>query len=643
MNSHTSRLGGLLLSLPAAVAAGVASAAENPLDEVIVVATRLPVTADKVGNAVSVVDQKAIEESQAVVTSDLLATLPGITVVRNGGPGTTTAVRIRGAEADETLVLVDGVQMNDPSDAGGGFDFGNLLVGDISRIEVLRGPQSTLYGSQAIGGVINIVTSESEGALAGNASAEYGSMNSSQFKAGIGGKSDRITARVAGSFYRTDGVSTYAAGTEDDRFRNTTFAGRFGYEFTPDVSLDLRAFHADGKVNYDGFPPPFFVFADAGDYGKTRQFIGYAGLNFALADGRLQNRLAYQETDTDRHTFSGPVGAATPASKYKGENKRIEYQGTLKIADGYTTVFGAQHEKSQMHSDFAPTSADVSMDSVYAQLQAEVVKGLTLTAGDRYDDHDSFGSHHSPQLAAAWALESGTILRSSWGKGFKAPTLYQLYSDYRNPGLGAETSRGWDAGVEQRLLEGRASVRATWFQRSTRNRISFEDCPDPGNRICSLPGHSSFGYYANVARNKASGVELEGAIAFTERVNLSANYAYTKSEDRSPGSATYGEQLLRRPKNTGNATLSYGWPRGVDSSLAVRYVSSSADNDFNVFPAARVTLADYTLVDLRLAWAVSESLKIAARVENLFDKEYQTVLDYGTTGRAGYISVNYKF
>jgi vitamin B12 transporter len=629
--------------VPAAVAASVASAADSQLEEVIVVATRLPVAADKVGNAVSVIDEKRIEESQAVVTSDLLATLPGVTVVRNGGPGTLTAVRIRGAEADETLVLVDGVQMNDPADAGGGFDFGNLMVGDISRIEVLRGPQSTLYGSQAIGGVINIVTSEADGGVAGKASAEYGSMGSTQLKAGIGGKSDRLTARVAGSYYRTDGVSTYAAGTEDDHFRNTTFSGRLGYAFTDALALDLRAFYADGKANYDGFPPPNYSFADAGDYSTTKQFIGYAGLNFSVADGRLQNRVAFQSTSTDRDTFSGAIGAVTPGSTYKGDNQRIEYQGSWKIVDGYTAVFGAQHEKSKMHSSAAPTFADVKTDSFYAQLQAEVAKGVTLTAGDRYDDHETFGTHHSPQIAAAWSLDTGTILRASWGEGFKAPTLYQLYSAYRNPNLGAETSKGWDAGIEQRFMDDRSSVRATYFQRDTRNRIAFLNCPDPGQTICSLPGHSSFGYYDNTARNKANGVELEGAVSFTERASLSANYTHTISEDRSPGSATYGRQLLRRPKDTANATLTYGWPRGVDSSVAVRYVSSSADNDFNVFPAARVTLASYTLVDLRLAWAVTESLKIAGRVENLFDKEYQTVLDYGTIGRAGYVSVNYKF
>lgn len=182
MHSRFIRLGVLLLHVPVFATGNFALAADDPLDEVIVVATRLPVAAEKIGNAVSVLNQRAIEQSQAVVASDLLATLPGVSVVRNGGPGTPTAVRIRGAEADETLVLIDGVQINDPSDPASGFDFGNLLVGDITRIEVLRGPQSTLYGSQAIGGVIDIVTAEPEDEIVGKAGAEYGSMNSTQLE-----------------------------------------------------------------------------------------------------------------------------------------------------------------------------------------------------------------------------------------------------------------------------------------------------------------------------------------------------------------------------------------------------------------------------------------------------------------------------
>ncbi|MGC4028793.1 MAG: TonB-dependent receptor [Steroidobacteraceae bacterium] len=634
------RLTATMLAVPAVLSANSAIAADDGVEEVVIVATRVAVAPEKVGNAVSVINEEAIRNSQTIIASDLLATVPSVGVTRNGGPGTLTSVRIRGAEGDHTLVLIDGVQINDPSSTGGGFDFGNLMIGDTSRIEVLRGPQSTLYGSQAIGGVINIVTVQPGDDLGGSLQGEYGSMSSSQIKGSVGGKFDRLTARVAGSYYHTDSVSTFAGGAEDDGFRNTTFSGRLGYAFTDAVSLDLRAYYADGKVNTDGYPPPFYVFADSGDYTKSSQLIGYAGLNFALLDGRLQNRLAFQRTDSDRDVFSGPIGSVLPTGKYKGENSRYEYQGTWKFSDRVTAVFGLQREESGMSSDLAPQRADVKLDSAYLQLQAEIIDGLTLTAGDRYDDHETFGSEHSPQVAAAWKLPTNTILRASWGEGFKAPTLYQLYSDYRNPFLQPETAKSWDMGVEQRFLDERASVSVTYFDRDTHNQINYLSCTFPLNAICSLPGHSSWGYYLNTVRTTADGLELQASVRIPGGLDFSANYTHMTATDRSPGSPTEGLRLLRRPDAFGNVTLGYNWPAGLYSAVAVRYTSSSVDVDDM---GARTTLGAYTLVDLRASWSVNKSLDVAARVENLFDEKYQSIYEFGAPGRAGYVSLTYHF
>jgi vitamin B12 transporter len=276
-------------------------------------------------------------------------------------------------------------------------------------------------------------------------------------------------------------------------------------------------------------------------------------------------------------------------------------------------------------------------------VQAQVLAGLTLTAGDRYDDHDTFGSHNSAQLAAAWLLPTQTVFRASWGQGFKAPTLYQLYSDYANPSLQPETSSGWDAGIEQRLFDRRLVISATWFERSTQDQINFVSCPFPLDAICSAPGHSPWGYYENIARTEAQGLELEAVVALAPALSLAANYTRTKAIDRSPGSATYGEQLLRRPRDMANATLTWKAPFHLTSSVAVRYASSGADMNYDVFPAQRVALDAYTLVDLRMAHQFSDAVEFAGRVENLFDEAYTTVYQYGTTGRAAYLSLQYRF
>ncbi|MFT3907618.1 MAG: TonB-dependent receptor [Steroidobacteraceae bacterium] len=614
---------------------GVAVAAEDDdLEQIILVANRAPVAADKVGNSVTVLDEQQIHDSQAVAVSDLLAATPGVEFARNGGPGALTSVFVRGANSDQTLVLVDGVQLNDPSSTGGGFDFGNLLVGDISRIEVLRGSQSTLYGSQAIGGVINLVTRESEGSLSGNAQAEVGSQQTSLLKGGVGGAFDRFSFRVGAGYYDTQGVSAQTANTEPDPFHNLTFNGRVGFAFTPDVRLDLRSYYSDGKYNYDGAYLPDYSVADVGVYGRTRQLVDYSGLNVDLFGGALSNRIAFQYTGTDRGnyytSYSGDSAETHQLYAYSGVNQRYEYQGTWKIASGWQAVFGAQREALRMTSaPYSPTSAKTSESSLYAQLQAEVAQGLTLTAGERYDDHETFGSHSTGQLAAAWALPSHTVLRASWGQGFKAPSLYQLYASYYgNPALKPEQSDSWDTGIEQRW--GHGSVTATYFSRHSTNLITY----DPFTYV-----------YYNTAKAQADGVELSAELRPTHALTLSANYTNLRTIDKSPGSDTYGLQLLRRPKSSANVGVTYQWPVGLKTGVTARYSSGGIDQDFNDYPDyPRVQLDSYTLVDLRVAYPLLEQkLELYGRVENLFDKDYATVLGYGTLGRATYVGVSAKF
>jgi vitamin B12 transporter len=618
-----------------------ANADEAP-EEVVVVANRAPVSLDKVGNSVSVLNEATIKESQASLVSDLLVTTPGVAQTRNGGPGSPTAIRIRGAETSQTLVLIDGVQMNDPSSVDGAFDFGNLLVGDISRIEILRGSQSTLYGSQAIGGIINIITTEPVGELQADMHGELGSYKTRDAGASLGGQFDQASFRMAGTAYHSDGVSSFARGTETDPFKNASFSGRFGYAFTPEIKLDLRAFYSDSTDHYDGFPPPFFSFADEGDSSTTRQFIGYAGLDFDLFDARLKNRIAFQSTDTDRETFLETPVSVTKNGTFDGKNQRYEYQGTWLITDGYQTVFGFQREESKMTSDSDPLHADVSENSYYAQLQAEVIKGLTLTAGERRDDHDTFGTHDTGQLAAAWVLPSDTVLRASWGQGFKAPTLYQLFSQYFNHDLRPEESHGWDAGVEQHFLDRRVMVSATYFSRDTKNQIDFLDCPPPlPGSVCAQPGHSTFGFYSNVDKTQSRGYELQAELNLTDDLAITGNYTHMKATDESDG-PEHGLRLIRRPDVLANASVSYRWPVHLTTTVAARYTGPSFDNDFDTFPASRVVLGGFTLVDFRAAWALNDHVSITGRVENAFDKKYQTVLDFGTLGRAGFVGIDVK-
>ncbi|MDO9430934.1 MAG: TonB-dependent receptor, partial [Phenylobacterium sp.] len=521
-----------------------------------------------------------------------------------------------------------------------------LMAGDIGRIEILRGAQSTLWGSQAIGGVVNIITQEAQTPFEASVTAEGGSMGTGYLRAAAGGKTDRVTWRLAGGRYETDGVSSYRLGKEKDGYENTGFSGRAVVRATDAVSIDLRGVYSKGKNNFDGFPPPNYVFGDTPEYGETEEFVGYAALNFDLFEGALQNRIAYGYTRTDRQNFNPDQAVTDVTFDARGENKRWEYQGVWTINDAWTATFGGEIEDSKMRtaspSAFDPspaaTHAKAGIDGIYAQVQGEIVSGLTLTAGLRRDSHDTFGDKTLGQLAAAWSLNDGnTILRASFGQGFKAPTLYQLYSEYGNTALAPEEADGWDAGIEQRFAD-RFMVRATYFDRDTTNQIDFVSCTSvTTNPLCFVNGARRSGAYDNTARTKAHGVELEGSVDLGP-LQVLANYTWTDTENDSVGNANRGKQLARRPEHQANILSTYTWSNDATLGAAIRYVGASFDNAANSY-----VLQSYTLVDLRASYPVNETFEVYGRVENAFDDSYETTRNYGSPGRGAYVGVRAKF
>ncbi|WP_421737834.1 TonB-dependent receptor plug domain-containing protein [Caulobacter sp.] len=608
--------------------------------ELVVTATRSPQPVEKVGASITVLTADAIKASQATSAVELLAQTPSVSFARNGGPGTATSLYIRGAETQHTVVLIDGVKLNDPSSTQGAYNSGNLMIGDVSRIEVLRGAQSTLWGSQAIGGVVNIVTTETTKPFESNASVEGGARGTGMIRAGAGGASDRVTWRLAGSYYTTDGFSSYALGKEKDGYQNTAVSGRVRVALTDAVSAEVRSVYSAGRNDFDGFG------VDSPEFGRTKELVVYTGLNFSLLDGRFNNRVAYGYTDTDRENLN-PARPAVPLTfDAAGKNKRVEYQGAFALTDVVTASFGAESERSRMRTRTPSTSLPnpafktgrVGVDTVYGQVQAEVASGLTLTGGLRHENHDTYGAHTLGQVSAAWALNDGaTVLRASFGQGFRAPGLYELYSEYGNLDLGPEEFDSWDAGVEQHFLGGKAKVSATVFKRDADNEIRFFSCSSTSTEAqCRPGGNFRYGYYKNIQKTETKGLELIGQLEVTSRLTVSGNYTYTDAENASGAAA--GKQLTRRAKDLANLSASYRWPVGLSTTVAARYVGKTFNNDANT-----VAVSGYTLVDLRASYPINETLEFYGRVENAFDEHYQTILGYGTPGRGAFIGVRAKF
>ena len=382
------------------------------------------------------------------------------------------------------------------------------------------------------------------------------------------------------------------------------------------------------------------------------EFPAYTGMPSAEAASTGDVRGIEGTRVTIEGIANQPIKTAFIDFEADGKNKRWEYQGSFDISDRITAIFGAENERSNFRSrspsaspatplpDFVRGKAEIT--SAYGQLSVEPIDGLTLNGGVRYDDHDRYGGQTLFAAGGVWRLASGTVLRASYGEGFKAPSLYQLFSEYGNVGLDPEEAHGWEAGIEQHLFDRRLVVGATWFDRTTTNQIIFNSCsfPTSTDPLCTVPGDPAtprFGYYLNVARSEAHGVEAAAALTLGG-LTLDGNYSWIAAEDRSEGTANFGNWLPRRPRHSANASASYAFGFGLELGAALRWSGKSYDNASN---AQR--LDDYTLVDLRAEYALSDAVKLFARAENIFDEGYMTAFRYGAIGRSFYAGIRGRF
>ncbi|PSJ38587.1 TonB-dependent receptor [Sphingomonas deserti] len=640
-----------IISAPA-FGADIDAAAEAAADGIVVTALRAPVAAERVAASVTVLTREEIDRTQAPIVSDILVRTPGISIVRNGGYGTSTSIRIRGADSDQSVLVVDGVKLADASSTGGGYNWANLLTGDIDRVEILRGPQSILWGSNAIGGVINVTTAAPERPLEATIDVSGGSRETAQARAAVGGRTGPLDWRIAGRTFTTAGISAISpryGGNESDPYRNSGGTGRLGLRVSDAVSLDLRGSYGRSRVGIDsaGTVP------DSPERSESEEWTGYGAANIALLDGRLANRIAFSQAEIAR-TNVNPTRLVRPTSfDAKGRSRRYEYQGSLTLSEQIGAVFGAEREEQNMRSASPPNSnaayktirAEARIDSLYAQVNAELLRGLTVTGGVRHDDHDRFGGSTVFGIGGAWSIgDRGTRIRANYGEGFKAPTLYQLYSEYGNDALQPEKARGWEAGIEQRLLGELVTLSATWFDRTTRNLIVYSGCPT-ANRppLCFTPGTTTprAGYYANVQKSAAEGVELSGALRLGG-FRADANYSWIAAEDRS-GGLNDGNQLARQPRHLANGSIAYGWRPGAEASLAVRHAGGTWDTARTSATVTPFRNDAYTIVDARIELPASARVSVYARVENLFDDHYETARRYGALGRSAYAGIRARF
>lgn len=596
--------------------------AQEADEDIVVTASGFEQPRAETGQAISVIDEKRLVELQATSINDALRTLPGVTAVTRGPVGSQSAVFLRGGNGSQTLVLVDGVRINDPSSPNAAFDFGALLTGNIGRVEVLRGPNSVIWGSQAIGGVINVQSVAPTEAFVARVGAEYGYADSMKANANLSGTSGIFEGSVGGAYYRTNGISALAGGTEKDGYENYAANGRLKVNVTENISLDFRGYYNRGTIEYDS---PFGLGANALPISKNRQFVGYIGAQFDLADGRFKNRVSYARTDISR-IGSDPVVFSFNNFDVTGTIDRFEYHGAFEIADTATIVFGAEHERTYASTSFEGAPADVARNEVtsgFGQLILRPFAGLTLTGGVRHDNYSDYGGQTTFGGNAAYTPNAGnTVLRATYAEGFRAPTLSEGQPPFGNPDLRPETARNFDVGVEHGFLDGKAQVFATYFNRRSNDQITF-----------SFVTFQS----ENIGQVKTEGVELGFAVRPTERLNIQANYTLTDAINRSAG-ANFGNRLELRPQHSGSFTLDWQTPWKVKLGGSLLLAGDSFDNAANT-----VRLDGYALANIRASLPVNEAVELYGRVDNVFDTDYTVVNRYNTYGRNAHVGVRARF
>src|SRR6185295_18784039 len=513
-----------LLLTTTALAALISSTAGAMAAETIVVsATRTDQPAERTGTSLTVLSSDDLNTQQLVILSDVLKQVPSLVINRTGGIGQTTTLSIRGAEQGQTVTLIDGVRINDPSDVSEGTIFGDVLANNISRVEILRGPQSTLYGSDAIGGVVNIISKRGgDTPFALIASLEGGSFGTFHANVAANGTDAGVDYGAALNYFSNTGVSAADrrnGNSENDGYRHYGATFNVRVHLSDTISADARGYYTNGHDRFDdnfGSSPPFAV-ADSAANNNNELKAGYLGLNADFFGGRFRNRVAFIASASAREFFDSSFDSIHLNFDAFGNAVRFEYQGIVDFDPDTQLTFGIETQHSSFRSDsfssFAPVDTSFGSDRLsgyYAQLQTTLFDQLTLTGGVRLDDDDEFGTHTSFKLNGAWQIPGwDATLRASVGNGFKAPSLFQLFSANSNPidALEPETATGWEVGFDQAFWDERLRGSLTYFERNTTNQIEFQTCFTAADAPGCPFRLAAFGYFINLNKTSARGVE----------------------------------------------------------------------------------------------------------------------------------------
>lgn len=616
--------------------AGDGQSPTAPLDgkeEVFVVsATRIRTPVQDVGSSVSVVSSEEIQDLGTSSLGDVLRTIPSMDVVRSGGDGQASTVMIRGAKSEHTLVLIDGVEVNDPSSPGRVPLLGSLNTDAVDHIEIVRGPQSTLFGSDAMGGVVNIITKKGSFEPIAYLEAEGASHNTLSRRAFMSGEAGTLSYMASISLRESDGISAASrkdGNKEKDGFDAVTFAGRLGWRPSDTIDAGLVAHLFNDTIGLDTAGGPG---GDDPNYEQaSRQFFLRPEIAWNLLGDAWRQRLGISLADIKRDYRNDTDDAHPDDSErgtYKGKSTKFDWQSDILAHETNTVTFGAEYERETMSSFYESQSAwgpytstfeekSARTVSFYAQDSLRLFSGAWCTTlGGRLDDHDRFGSKTTFRATTSFLFpRTSTRVKGSFGTAFKAPTLFQLYSSYGNKDLDPENLTGWDAGIEQGLWGGAVVMDATYFHNTIDDLIDFDSLAQR---------------YKNTAEATSEGLEASVSLTPVSGVGITAAHTITRTQDEMTG-----KELLRRPKNKSYVALFWRVTGSTGIHLDVDRIGSRDDvyYDTNTWSQVPVRLDPYTLVNLSAWYETGSKIRLWIRLANILNEDYEEVWGYQTEGR----------
>ena len=633
LNKHYSAAFALAVS---SFSAQVISDTNAEIEEVLVSASLIPITASRSANAVTVIDRAQLRNRATVSLSNILRDVPGFSVSQVGVLGSQTQIRVRGAEANHLLVTIDGVEANDPSQ-GDEFSWGTLTASDIERIEIIRGPQSSLRGSDAVAGVVNIITRSAEKSSVG-LFLESGSWATHHSGFNIGHKQGDFDIRFGLSHIESEGDNIARTGDENDGYRNTTYNIRSGLKLSDQIDISFAARESDGMNQFDADNDFDGLIEDQDRVSEfensTMRFQG----DYSSKDGTWQHKVLISQSKSDNNAFADKAkGNVTASTK-----DQIQYIGSFTWDQGAQNIAAlVEREKEDWMQRGEITwgvydpnqDRERDTDSVAVEYRTDINDHLTLAASARHDDNSEFDSAKTYRAEAIYQLTEAIRLRGAVGTAVKNPTFTERFGFYTNfignPNLIPEESTSWELGADQLIMGGALTLSLTIFEAELENEIDGF-VYDP----------ATFAYTSSNINgtSERKGAELSAVGNISESMSLSAAYTYTDST----GDDAVRE--VRRPRHI--ASLNLGWQAAHNLHLNtnIQFTGEQTDVYFPPFPEPSqvVALSNHTLVNINLNYSATEKLEMYLKLENALNDNYEEVFGYQTLGFGASLGLRYS-